>query len=196
MESLPASDEELQDTVVDLPVPETRLSQESASNVVDASGDRILFLDDDPARAELFLSRYPQAVWVQTAEQCILRLTEAWSQVHLDHDLGGEHFVDSSRSDCGMEVVRWLCGEFREQLRDTRFIIHSHHVDAAEQMVWSLYDAGYHAAYRPFSVDLVDWLCFHEAKNARESHGSWRKWLVCPGWLNRLAKALRISLPS
>ena len=50
----------------------------------------ILFLDDDPERAEIFLADNPEAVWVQTAEECIARLAEAWDEVHLDHDLGGE----------------------------------------------------------------------------------------------------------
>ena len=55
---------------------------------------RILFLDDDPARAEIFLAENPEAVWVQTADECIARLEEDWDEVHLDHDLGGERFVD------------------------------------------------------------------------------------------------------
>jgi hypothetical protein len=72
---------------------------------------RILFLDDDPARAEIFLAENPDAIWVETASDCIARLEEPWDEVHLDHDLGGERFVDLSREDCGMEVVRWLCLE-------------------------------------------------------------------------------------
>ena len=75
---------------------------------------RILFLDDDPHRAEIFLEWYPAAVWVQTSEECIAGWPSAWDEVHLDHDLGGETFVDPNRSDCGMEVVRWLCAESRE----------------------------------------------------------------------------------
>ena len=47
--------------------------------------------------------------------------------------------------------------------RDTQFVIHSHNTEAAQMMVWSLYEAGYHAAYRPFAVDLVDWLSFEDA---------------------------------
>jgi hypothetical protein len=153
----------------------------------------VLFLDDDPARAELFLARYPAAVWVQTARDCIDRLSEGWDQVHLDHDLGGERFVDPSRSDCGMEVVRWLCAEFRGQLRDTQFIIHSHNVEAAEMMVWGLYEAGYHAAYRPFAIDLVDWLSLEEPKTPGPppaARGN-RKWSCCLEWLRRLSRALR-----
>src|SRR4051812_41221725 len=72
---------------------------------------RVLFLDDDPGRAAIFLAAVPHAVWVSTVEECLPRLEEEWDEVHLDHDLGGETFVDCGRDDCGMEVVRWLCLE-------------------------------------------------------------------------------------
>ena len=54
----------------------------------------------------------------------------AWDEVHLDHDLGGEIYVDSSRPDCGMEVVRWLCASRRDRFEKTLFIIHSHNAEA------------------------------------------------------------------
>ena len=77
---------------------------------------RLLFLDDDPVRAEAFLTENPQAVWVQTVPECIEKLMDSWHEVHLDHDLGGKTFVDINETDCGMEVIRWLCREPREHL--------------------------------------------------------------------------------
>ena len=74
---------------------------------------RLLFLDDDPRRAEIFLKDNPDAVWVNTVAECLARLAEPWDEVHLDHDLGGKMFVDSKDTDCGMEVIRWLCKEPR-----------------------------------------------------------------------------------
>ncbi|MGC8641142.1 MAG: cyclic-phosphate processing receiver domain-containing protein [Isosphaeraceae bacterium] len=118
---------------------------------------QILFLDDDPARARDFLRRHPEAVWVETAQDCIARLSEEWDQVHLDHDLGGEIYVDSSRPDCGMEVVRWLCAEPRAHVSETLFIIHTLNAEAASAMLTSLCEHGYQAVYRPFGVDLFDW---------------------------------------
>ena len=123
------------------------------------SSSRILFLDDDPDRARAFLGRNPRALWVQTAAECIARLAESWDQVHLDHDLGGEIFVDSSRDDCGMEVVRWLCSRPRAPLPNTCFLVHSHNAEAAELMVRNLLEHGYQAVYRPFGVDVLDWVC-------------------------------------
>ena len=72
---------------------------------------KVLFMDDDPARGASFLAEYPDAVWVQTAEDCIAHLAEPWDEVHLDHDLGGDVFVDFERDDCGMAVVRWPCAQ-------------------------------------------------------------------------------------
>ena len=66
---------------------------------------KVLFMDDDPARGAMFLAAHPDAVWVGTAEACIAHLVEPWDEVHLDHDLGGEVFVDHERDDCGMAVV-------------------------------------------------------------------------------------------
>jgi hypothetical protein len=113
---------------------------------------RILFLDDDPLRAEIFLAANPEAVWVETASECIARLAEAWDEVHLDHDLGGERFVDLSRDDCGMEVVRWLCLEPHPHLHQTRFLIHSHNPMAAEMMAMQIHVAGFQVESRPFGM--------------------------------------------
>ena len=77
---------------------------------------RRLFLDDDATRAETFLGRHPDAVWVQTVTQCLELLVEFWDEVHLDHDLGGKTYVDVNDVDCGMEVIRWLCKEPRNHL--------------------------------------------------------------------------------
>lgn len=117
-----------------------------------AAAPRILFLDDDPQRADAFLVEHPKAVWVQTAEECIALLEEAWDEVHLDHDLGGEVLVDLSRDDCGMAVVRWLCLAPRSHLKATRFVVHSHNVSAAWLMIQQLQATGFDVQSRPFGT--------------------------------------------
>jgi hypothetical protein len=140
---------------------------------------KILFLDDDPRRAETFLEWYPVAVWVKTSAECIAQLAHGWNEVHLDHDLGGETFVDPSRSDCGMEVVRWLTAEFREPLREAQFVIHSHNVEAARLMVESLRRTGYQAHYRPFAVDLDDVITIEDVRELFREAGRRRRWSAC-----------------
>src|SRR5271166_6168800 len=112
--------------------PRARPEEHDAAAQPPGSNSRVLFLDDDPDRARSFLGRNPQAVWVQTATECIARLAESWDQVHLDHDLGGEIFVDSSREDCGMEVVRWLCSQPIDPMPNTWFFVHSHNAEAGD----------------------------------------------------------------
>jgi hypothetical protein len=136
---------------------------------------RILFLDDDPIRAEIFLAANPEGVWVETASDCITRLAEEWDEVHLDHDLGGERFVDLSREDCGMEVVRWLCLEPHPHLKATRFLIHSHNSMAAEMMAMQIHVAGFQVESRPFGLATS----LPPAEDACWSHRpGWQEWLA------------------
>ena len=111
---------------------------------------RILFLDDDPRRGIEFLTFNPGALWVETAAECLERLSEPWDEVHLDHDLGGEQFVGHEREDCGMAVVRWLCAEPRPHLRETFFFLHTHNPGAALTMAFHLQTMGYRVQERPF----------------------------------------------
>lgn len=118
-------------------------------------GRRVLFLDDDPARAVVFLTDHPEAIWVQTAAECLRRLTEDWDEVHLDHDLGGQAHVDMAVEECGMEVIRWLCREFRPHVAQTLFVVHTHNFLAGLFMVLRMRERGYRAEFRPFGDDLA-----------------------------------------
>lgn len=115
-----------------------------------APSSRRLFLDDDPTRAKAFLHRFPQAIWVQTVEECLACLEETWDEIHLDHDLGGQTEVDFEREDCGMAVVRWIIAVPRPQLASARFVVHTRNPNAACLMVTHLQVAGYNAEARPF----------------------------------------------
>ena len=127
-----------------------------------ARSRRLLFLDDDLQRAKSFLEEYPQAIWVTTVAECVVRLDQPWDEVHLDHDLGGKKFVDSQDQDCGMEVIRWLCKEPRNHLKDCRFFVHTHHTAAGLLMVLQMRRHGYQAEFRPFGLDLVRLLAHNE----------------------------------
>jgi hypothetical protein len=116
---------------------------------------KILFLDDDPKRTKQFLSHYPAATCVTSSSACIAQLALAWDEIRLDHDLGGEIYVDSQRVDCGMEVVRYICEHCPEHLQRTRFIIHSYNDSAALLMCSKLQECGYSAVYVPFGYDLT-----------------------------------------
>lgn len=136
---------------------------------------RLLFLDDDPNRADVFLKDHPQAVWVTTVPECLTMLAEPWDEVHLDHDLGGRTFVDSSETDCGMEVIRWLCKEPRPHLKGTSFFVHTHNTAAALLMVLLMRGSGYKAEFRPFGHDLETLLAHNETGSSSGQEAG-----VCP----------------
>lgn len=113
---------------------------------------QVLFLDDDHKRIEQIRLRLAELACdltvVETADECIDRLRRnSYDLVLLDHDLGGEIFCDSSREDCGMEVVRWLIkngGEHGE------FIVHTMNAIAAAGMYLELNARGYRVRQAPF----------------------------------------------
>jgi len=108
-------------------------------------------------RASTFLADHPQAIWVQTVDDCVGCLEESWDEIHLDHDLCGESNVDHSRPDCGMAVVRWILQEPRPQLKSTRFVVHSRNMNAASVMLFHLEVAGYLVQDRPFRLKPSQW---------------------------------------
>ena len=123
----------------------------------------ILFLDDDRNRAALAYQRWPKekvnnTMWVETAADAIEILkgyADCLEEAHLDHDLGGEHYVDSRREDTGMEVVRYLERISEEELKkfeSTKFIVHSWNTYAGKHMAERLQKLGLSAIYRPFGL--------------------------------------------
>jgi hypothetical protein len=139
---------------------------------------RVLFLDDDPRRAEIFLADNPDAVWVATVADCLEHLEQVWDEVHLDHDLGGEHFVECDREDCGMEVVRWLCQEPRPHLAGTKFLVHTHNPVAGMLMLMQLDAAGFRVEGRPFGSYRPDQLMPPNAPFPNKARGGWFSWLL------------------
>lgn len=114
----------------------------------------ILFLDDCPRRTKKFRSRWPFATIVHTSDDAISQLASdtVWDYVFLDHDLGGEVYVNSSREDCGMAVVRWII-EHKPQA--STIIVHSLNAPAREHMVGDLKNAGFVAHSVPY-INLYD----------------------------------------
>lgn len=118
----------------------------------------ILFLDDNPDRTKRFMREFNPTTHaitcVETAAECINQLKQArlkgehWDAVYLDHDLDGKAFVDSSDTNTGMEVVRWIV-EHKPIIKQV--LVHSHNEPAGKEMVLKLRDAGYrNTHYTPF----------------------------------------------
>jgi hypothetical protein len=126
----------------------------------------ILFLDDSPERAAVAYQRMSkdeqdQTIWCRTVEETITTLwdyREVLKFVFLDHDLGGETYVNTKREDCGMEVVRYLENlsvkepiEFN-QFENIKFIIHSWNITAGAKMMERLKTIGLNVDFKPFGM--------------------------------------------
>jgi hypothetical protein len=152
---------------------------------------RILFLDDNPVRAQMFEQDHPQAIWVTTVADCLARLEETWDEIHLDHDLGGKIFVDSRAEDCGMEVIRWLCKQPRRHLEQTQFFVHTHNAAAGLLMVLQMRVCGYKGEFRPFGIELVHLLAQNEPPPAPEAPTPRLPRGAASGWWARLSASWR-----
>lgn len=105
---------------------------------------RILVLEDDPNRQLQFKDRFIeksesgtkiQYTIVESAKDCISLLEASeWNLVILDHDLGGEVFVESLRPNTGGEVARWIENNVDKMLGNPYFVIHSLNGAGAEYM--------------------------------------------------------------
>jgi CheY-like chemotaxis protein len=98
---------------------------------------RVLFLDDDPVRHKAMRDMLPGITHVYTADEAIEALSVGdYSEVFLDHDLGGEVYVDSEEYNTGMTVAKWLA----KNKQDATIIIHSYNPIGARNMVVKLKD--------------------------------------------------------
>lgn len=110
----------------------------------------ILFLDDNEARRERFRMQEPTAHFAENAFEAIALLAtgDEFDEVWLDHDLGGQVYVDSNEPNTGAAVVRWIVAN---KPKVTRFFVHTLNYAAGCRMVDDLRDAGY-------SVRHSDWV--------------------------------------
>jgi len=125
-----------------------------------SEGKIIVFLDDDNNRAAIAFQRMndhdrQRTFWVSTVPETLDMLTnyrERLDIVSLDHDLGGNTFVNAARDDCGTEVVRWLEKQDAKDYSHVRFIVHSWNLKAAAKMATRMYNAGYRVMLCPFGL--------------------------------------------
>lgn len=97
---------------------------------------KILILEDDMNRVREFTNRFVEFYeettkcckvdHVETAQDCIDKLSEKeYDCIFLDHDLGGEVYVDEENTNTGSEVARWLRVNKNQFQKDCPIIIHS-----------------------------------------------------------------------
>ena len=113
--------------------------------------NRILFLDDDIRRCEIFLEKIDTDETIDVvydAFDCIAKLKENEYEVaFLDHDLGGEVGDSETEENSGSGVVRWIV---KNKPKIGEIIVHSFNAPAAIHMVTDLQAVGYKARHVPF----------------------------------------------
>jgi hypothetical protein len=101
---------------------------------------KIFILEDDHNRIDWFnyyLSDFDLII-CETYQDAIEKYHGDFDLLMLDHDLGGEIFVDSfEREDTGAGFCRWLVSHYP---KDVPVIIHSHNIIGAEIMEETLRD--------------------------------------------------------
>lgn len=116
---------------------------------------RVFVLDDDPTRHNLFREWLFDAKGVDfdltatwTAGEAIRQLDTAPEPFHLiflDHDLGGQAYVESGPG-TGQEVADWLAGQFVRFVAlgpTPKVVVHSWNPDGGKRMFDTLSDAGF-----------------------------------------------------
>jgi hypothetical protein len=110
----------------------------------------VLFLDDDPIRLDRFKSLMPYAVQVSTADEAMEALTEdSYDVIFLDHDLGGEIFVDSDVHNTGATVALWLSDNLTYIQHKSLIVIHSFNPVGVDYM-YNLLKDSYKTIKAPF----------------------------------------------
>ena len=103
----------------------------------------ILVLEDNPERQKVFmkeLSRNYQITIVDTVELAKTLVKEAeknqdqFHVIFIDHDLGGEVYVDSREENTGYQFAVWLA----ENEIDSQFITHSLNLVGAGNIIAAL----------------------------------------------------------
>lgn len=99
---------------------------------------RALVLEDSQERIEEFFQRFIEKEWdadiVETAAKCIDKLkTVEYDIVFLDHDLGGEVYVNVSEKNTGSEVARFW-NDDENINKEALVVIHSYNPTGAEYM--------------------------------------------------------------
>lgn len=93
---------------------------------------KTLILEDDINRINEFKQRFNEVsitiepFFVDTAKDCIDKLeADHFDLVFLDHDLGGQVFVDTENKNTGSEVARYISTS-EKSFDNTTFICHSY----------------------------------------------------------------------
>lgn len=130
---------------------------------------RILFLDDDLTRRELFFRwsyGFGHDVTIVTSAHAAIRSLDAFPRydlVFLDHDLEDDHYAAhrvgrplKGIGGTGEEVARWLAGHPDKHPREA--VVHSWNMPAGQRMTVRLLEAGIPTRRQVFGPTVRDYV--------------------------------------
>jgi hypothetical protein len=120
---------------------------------------KVIFLDDSEARQRTMKSVLPCIVQTYTADETIeaIKSSDKIDYLFLDHDLGGQVYVDSSEHNTGMTVAKWIV-EHEEEIDIGYVILHSFNPAGAKNMAQEL-EGVFNFGISPFmSVSFGDFV--------------------------------------
>lgn len=121
---------------------------------------KLLFLDDRTGRLEMAFRKFSgefEITIATTVKECLRQMCrEDYAEIHMEHDLGGEDFVNPFSPDSGMEVVRYIeITGWPWNKKRPIFKVHSLNLFAAFLMVTTLKKIGMMAFYEPFEKGVI-----------------------------------------
>jgi response regulator of citrate/malate metabolism len=118
---------------------------------------KVFILEDDPNRMKtlrgVLISH--EIVWSDTVDKAkeLFDKEKPFDLILLDHDLGGEIFVDSELPNTGFQFVKFLA-ENKEAINNAQIILHTMNRPGAERMHHHLKDNGILGFMIPFPILL------------------------------------------
>jgi CheY-like chemotaxis protein len=123
---------------------------------------KILFMDDDPTRHDIFSKQFSEYTDVDLTQTTLVESTimllqnEKWDMVYLDHDMGNDPnnytmgIYGNKIELCGQDVARAIA-KLPLDKQPGRVIIHSWNVVGSKAMFNILLDANINVIQEPFN---------------------------------------------
>lgn len=124
---------------------------------------KILFLDDDENRHEVFSKKFhagsspdDSLVAVRTVNECVeaLKSQGPFDKIFLDHDLGGQIYVKETEG-TGYQVALFIESELDDELLPPKVIVHSYNQAGAFRMINAIRNRIYNARWVPFGPEML-----------------------------------------
>lgn len=121
---------------------------------------KIFILEDDMERIKLFweYGKAHDLTVVTSVSEAIKHWKPPYDLVLLDHDLGGEHYVDSEKENTGYQFVKYLTSIEYGTYEPPKFIVHSFNYQGALNMTIELRTAGFDAVMQSFGPNLLNYI--------------------------------------